>query len=1019
MLPENTILVASYDYRLVGLSVVIAICASYAALDLAGRITVARGSDRHVWLVGGAIAMGFGIWSMHYIGMLAFRLPIPVWYSWPIVLLSLSAAIFASAAALQVSSLPGMSLQHAMIGSIAMGGGISAMHYTGMHAMRMRATSHFDPEIVILSIFLAIVSSFFALRLVFLARIHSETGRPRKIVSAIAMGTAIPIMHYTGMFAATFEASDATPNLSHAIAISTLGIMGIIAVTIMVLGIAILTSVHHRLGSPPDASMQARVLSARIRAIRAAMTTFCIMFAFEAAEQVLYPKISIWLSHAVTILFATLAAAVLSFAVLRKKERLDFDRLSNERRYRLLFERSLAGVYRATCEGRILDCNAAFCRMFGYASREEVLGHSVMVGDLSPTDRAQFSDTLQSENGLTNFEQRLLRKDGIAVWVLNNATLLPSADGSAPVIEGTVTDISERKRSAEMLQNSENKYRALFEDSADANWLMDEKGFLSCNSAALQMFGYSVDAEPMLHPADISPPNQPDGTPSRAAAEKRIASAFLNGKERFEWLHQRKNGTVFPAEVCLTALTLSGQPKLLATVRDITDRKAAEERVQYLAYYDALTGLPNRILLQDRLVQALAGARRQNEKVALLFLDLDRFKIVNDSLGHLLGDLLLQEVGERLKGWAREQDTVARLGGDEFLILLTGVKDIRDAAVAADRLMAAMTAEFVVQGHALSISCSLGISIFPEHGADIETLIKNADTAMYNAKDKGRNNFRFFTEDMNAQVAERLMLENSLRPALEKGEFFLMYQPQVDIGTERITGLEALLRWQHPELGLVPPDRFIRIAENSGLILSIGEWVLTTACSQARKWQDQGFPAVSIAINVSAVQFRQEGFCELIKKVLRETGLAPQYLELELTESLLLANADVTVSVLQELKAMGLTLAIDDFGTGYSSFSYLRQFQVSKLKIDRSFIRDVVANPNDAAITTAIIGMAKTLNLKVIAEGVESEGQMSFLRAHHCDEIQGYYFSKPLSVAEVFDKLRGIQVRALTAGSGA
>jgi diguanylate cyclase (GGDEF)-like protein/PAS domain S-box-containing protein len=689
-------------------------------------------------------------------------------------------------------------------------------------------------------------------------------------------------------------------------------------------------------------------------------------------------------------------------------------------------------------------------------------------------------------------------------------------------------------RAAATLQNGENKYRVLFESSADATWLMNEKGFLDCNSAALEMFGYSAET-PMLHPADISPPNQLDGTPSRTAADRRIAAAFLNGKERFEWLHQRKNGSVFPAEVCLTALTLSGGPTLLATVRDITERKqaeeallfktalleaqaettldgilavdesdhivlanrqfglhfgipdemlskgddqivrkhvadgvedpdafverikflndhrdeksrdeikfkngkvfdrysaplvdskgqyrgriwyfrditerkVAEERIQYLAYYDALTGLPNRTLLQDRLAKTLASARRQKDKVALLFLDLDGFKNINDSLGHPIGDLLLQEIAERLNTWGREQDTVARLGGDEFLIVLTDIKDVPDVAVAAERLMDAMTAAFVVQGHSLSVGCCIGISIFPEHGADGETLISRADAAMYSAKEYGRNNFRFFTEDMNTQVAERLTLENSLQSALQNKELFLMYQPQMDIATGRITGLEALLRWQHPDLGLVPPDKFIQIAENSGLIVPIGEWVLRTACAQAQKWQTEGLLAVTVAVNVSAIQFRQEGFCGLLRRVLCETGLAAQYLELELTESLLLANADVMLSAVQELTAMGVTLAIDDFGTGYSSFAYLRQFRVSKLKIDRSFIRDVAVNPDDAAITAAVISMAKSLRLKVIAEGVENEAQMSFLRAHRCDEIQGYYFSKPLAVDKVADKLRG------------
>jgi diguanylate cyclase (GGDEF)-like protein/PAS domain S-box-containing protein len=566
-------------------------------------------------------------------------------------------------------------------------------------------------------------------------------------------------------------------------------------------------------------------------------------------------------------------------------------------------------------------------------------------------------------------------------------------------------------------RESEYKYRVLFEESADATWLMDEKGFLDCNSAALQMFGYSAGTQ-MTHPADISPPNQPDGTPSRVAAEQKMATAFLNGKERFEWLHQRKNGNVFPAEVCLTALTLTGRRTLLATVRDITDRRVAEEHVKYLAYHDALTGLPNRALLEDRLIKALAVARRQKHKVALLFLDLDGFKNINDSLGHSVGDFLLQEIAERLKRWAREEDTVARLGGDEFVIMLTQVKGSPDAAVAAERLMDAMTAEFVVQDRPLSISCSVGISIFPEHGVDFEALIRSADAAMYGAKESGRNNYRFFTADMNAQAAERLILENSLRLALDKGELFLVYQPQIDISNGRITGLEALLRWQHPDLGLVPPDKFIQIAENSALILPIGEWVLRTACSQGRKWQEQGLPAVTVAVNVSPVQFRREGFCELIRRVLHETGLAPQYLELELTESLLLTNAEVMVSVVEELKAMGVTLAIDDFGTGYSNFTSLRRFGVSKLKIDRSFIRDVATNPDDAAITVAIISMAKSLRLKVIAEGVENEGQMSFLRSHQCDGIQGYYFSKPLAPEQAADKLRSNAVHTLSTSQG-
>ncbi len=714
-----------------------------------------------------------------------------------------------------------------------------------------------------------------------------------------------------------------------------------------------------------------------------------------------------------TILFAlAFMAFALRVLVIQQRQARSKEALhESESAYRLLFDSNPLPMWvfeRKTL--KFLAVNEAASRQYGFSSREFL---TMTIADIRPVEDlpALTEATAKPLHGLqdaTTWRHR--KKDGAIIDVEIIAHDLNFHGIEAELI--AARDVSERKRTEQMLHDSENKYRVLFEDSADANWLLDSTGFLDCNSAALRMFGYSAGSE-MMHPADISPPTQPDGTSSRVRAEERIAAALHNGTDRFEWSHQRKNGDVFPAEVCLTALTLGGKPRLLATVRDISDRKLAEKRIQFLAYYDALTGLPNRTLLKDRVTKALAAARRQEHKVALLFLDLDRFKDINDSLGHSVGDLLLQEVAERLKKWGRDQDTVARLSGDEFLITLTEVKNVTDVAVAAERLMDAMTSEFIVQGHTLNVSCSIGISVFPEHGADGETLIKNADAAMYSAKDCGRNNYRFFTADMNAQVVERLTLESKLRLALANEELFLQYQPQVDVVTGRITGLEALLRWQHPELGLVPPDRFIRIAENSGLIVPIGEWVLRTACSQAQKWQAEGLPAVTMAVNVSAIQFRQEGFCELLRRVFRETGLAPQCLELELTESLLLANADLMLPVVQELTAMGVKLAIDDFGTGYSNFTSLRQFRISKLKIDRSFIRDVAINPDDAAITVAVISMAKSLRLKVTAEGVENEEQVSFLRTHHCDEIQGYYFSKPLTADKAGEKLRGAAVQAL------
>jgi diguanylate cyclase (GGDEF)-like protein/PAS domain S-box-containing protein len=547
----------------------------------------------------------------------------------------------------------------------------------------------------------------------------------------------------------------------------------------------------------------------------------------------------------------------------------------------------------------------------------------------------------------------------------------------------------------------------LLEAAPDGMVVVNQDGeIVLLNARAEKQFGYRRDELLGQKVTNIIP---------EGFAERLIADALRTTAEALEQqigtgielCGLRKGGSEFPIEIMLSPLESAEGILVTAAIRDITERKVAEERIRFLAYYDALTGLPNRTLLQDRLTKALASALRRKEKVALLFLDLDRFKDINDSFGHSVGDLLLQNVAERFKSGVRKQDTVGRLGGDEFLIVLTNVKEIANASVAAERFMHAMSAKFVIQGRSLSISCSIGISMFPEDGMDGESLLRNADAAMYSAKDSGRNNFRFFTEDMNAQAVERVTLENDLRQALDKNELFLVYQPQMNIVTGKIIGLEALLRWQHPTLGLMPPDRFIRIAENCGLIIPIGEWVLRTACAQVRKWQDEGIPAVSIAINVSTVQFRQKGFCELIRRVVNEMGLDPQYLQLELTESIFLDDADETLSLIQKLKAMGLTLAIDDFGTGYSNFNYLRQFRISKLKIDRSFIRDVAVNPDYVAITTAIISMAKSLNIKVLAEGVEDEAQMSFLRAHQCDEIQGYYFSKPLAVDKVAAKLRG------------
>ncbi len=565
------------------------------------------------------------------------------------------------------------------------------------------------------------------------------------------------------------------------------------------------------------------------------------------------------------------------------------------------------------------------------------------------------------------------------------------------------------------LRRAEERYRAIFEDAVIGIFQITPEGRpLGVNRALAEMHGYESPEEFLAEISNVAEQLFVDPARMRELERALEEQGTVRGAEVSVYRRDHsKKWTLWNMRAVRDA---QGEATIYeGMVEDVTDRKVAEERIQFLAYYDALTGLPNRTLLHDRLAKALASARRRHGKVALLFLDLDRFKIINDSLGHTFGDLLLQSVAERLKNFARAQDTVARIGGDEFVVALTCITDPHDAAVAAERFMDAMIPEFQIQGRSFTVTCSVGISIYPDHGSDTETLIKNADAAMYCAKESGRSAFRFFTDEMNAQVVERLTLEHALRLALDRKEFFLVYQPQLEISTGRIVGLEALIRWHHPEWGLIQPDRFIQVAEHSGLIVPIGEWVLRTACSTARNWQEQGLPAIPVAVNVSAVQFRQEQFADVVKRALEDTGLRAEFLELELTESLLLSEADLQLPRLRNLKAMGLKLAIDDFGTGYSSLSYLRQFSVDKLKIDRSFINDVAVNSDSAAIAGAIINMAKGLNLRVIAEGVETEAQMALLRAHHCDEIQGYYFSRPLAADQIPEMLRGTRSLASSA----
>ncbi len=448
---------------------------------------------------------------------------------------------------------------------------------------------------------------------------------------------------------------------------------------------------------------------------------------------------------------------------------------------------------------------------------------------------------------------------------------------------------------------------------------------------------------------------------------------------------------------------------MAGTVEDISARKQAEETIRYLAYYDSLTKLPNRQLFKDRLTQAIGYAQRTQTLVGVFSIGLDRFKNINETLGHSEGDILLQQVSERLKRYLRESDSVARprddynlarLGSDEFSLLLNGIGDVNDMALVAQRIQNIFIEPFVIHKHEVFVSASVGIAVYPIDGEDTEQLLKHADTAMNHAKRAGRNIYQFYTDSMNQRAIERLSLENKLRRAIEREEFRLYYQPRVEIETMRITGVEALLRWNNEELGMVSPVEFIPLAEDTGLIVPIGAWVLETAAAQVKDWQTQGIGAISVAVNLSSQQFHRGGLFNTIARIVQQAAIDPQLLELEITESIILRDTDEILATLSKFKALGMRLSMDDFGTGYSSLSYLQRFPLDILKIDRSFVKDIPNNPDDVAITSAIIAMAHSLGLKVVAEGVETAEQLAFLRQRGCEEMQGFYFSRPLPAAE-------------------
>ncbi|KRE49325.1 bifunctional diguanylate cyclase/phosphodiesterase [Paenibacillus sp. Soil522] len=795
-------LTSIYDFPLVLLSILIAIIASFAALNLAIRIRKAKGSARYIWLACGAFAMGMGIWSMHFISMLAFHLSIPVTYNVTLVIFSIIPALFSSILALHLVSQPSLSKFQVITGAFFIGIGIVSMHYTGMKAMVMEATIAYNRILLTLSAVIAFVVSLAALLLLFF--VQQNSNKPglgwRKAGSALMMGIAISGMHFTGMSAATFKHAHGQSSLAGSSIDNTLLAYSIGIGMLIIFGLVIIS-------------------------------TFI-------------------------------------------ENRFESQTLGSERKFRSVIESASDAIILADSKGTIISWNTGAQLIFGYQEKD-ALGKKLQI-------------------------------------------IIPA------------------------------RYREAHIKGMD-RYLHTGKPYV---------IGKTVELQGL-----------------------------------------KEDGSEFPIELSLAAWVEEGNTYFSSIIRDITERKKTEQKINQMVYRDPLTGLPNRLLLNDRLTQALDQANENKQIIGILFIDLDRFKYINDTLGHATGDRLLIEIAKRIQECMGTTDTISRQGGDEFIVLLPNTTS--DEITKKVKKIIDLFIQSVVLGeHEMFITPSIGISLYPADGRDIETLIKNADTAMYRVKEQGKNNFQFYTPDMNELVSQKMKLEMGLRKGLDRGEFSVYYQPQIEVITGKVTGVEALIRWQHPKWGNISPAEFIPLAEETGLIIPIGEWVLHEACRQNKTWQNAGFPPLRIAVNISSRQFQQNNLVDMISKTLKETELDPQHLELELTESII-QDSRYAISTMQKLKAMGIHLSIDDFGTGYSSLSYLKLFPIDSLKIDRSFTSNIFADSKDAALVHTIIDMAHNLDLKVIAEGVETQEQLHFLQHKQCNEAQGYFFSRPVSGEEL------------------
>ncbi len=879
----------------------------------------------------------------------------------------------------------------------AMGCGIWAMHFIAMLAVVMPMHVGYDVSTTLVSAACAVAASCAAFSLI----ADNFNRSHRLLLAGLILGGGIAAMHYIGMAAMQMQSHIYYDPWRFALS----------AVLAFALSTAALFAIRSLSGRTDARHRWARPIGALVMGFAIVLMHYMGMFATfmypesnnSGAGLSVDPPLLAGFIAVITLLILGLSviAAFINDDQTRARETI---RLHGER-YATMLATTIDGFWVLDADGKFLDVNDSYCRMVGY-SRAEIL--NLYIQDIeftkSPEETARHIAKVM-DAGFDHFEVRHRRKEGAVIDVEGSISFW--RETGQFICFGR--DITERKRTEAELRASETRFRELFETTRDAIVTLEPSSgsFTSANLSAARLFGEkSTEDFVSRKPWEYSPERQPDGRASAEKAREMIAIAMDKGSHFFEWMHKRDDGVEFPADVLMTRVVNGEGTCLYATVRDITERKRVDAVIRTMARRDSLTGLANRAVFVETLQQEIARARRGGSGVAVLYIDVDHFKDVNDVMGHPIGDLLLQQIAHRLETIGCEADTVAQFGGDEFAIIVA-VHESSDAALVADKVLQAIAAPFSIGGIDVQSGASIGIAIHGPDAPDAETLLSHADVALYRAKAEGRGTFRFFTDAMDTEVRARVTLGTDLREAIASRQLFLVYQPKVDLETNRIVGLEALVRWHHPKRGLIMPGEFIQVAEKTGLITMLGHWVLHEACRQTKEWLDVGLVVPLISVNVSALQFKTPLALEAdIAKTLAETLLPPELLELELTESVYMEASQDHDDVLLRLHEAGVRVAIDDFGTGYSSLDYLSRFPASRVKIAQSFMPGLTASSKSAVIVRAAIGLAHELGMDVIVEGVETAAQLELIRLWGAHKIQGYYFSKPLSVSDAASVLR-------------